>query len=300
MTREDGHLGVDLRRSGDEGRPVAVPVVADREHAAGRRSSGRPEARVDAEAVHVHAAGETRVERLQPGRLTGPVEHRVHPAEERQRRGAARTAPGVVEQARDDPDERRLEPPSQAPRRERDRRPRRRRDDDVRLPELGQEPLRPGEDGGGRVRREPAATGLVVDQPAGEPTRRRIGVDLVVRDLVPLALELDRAEEELGRALSRPRRLEAREPAGEVDEGDPHRGRHRVTSGVDAPPTLEASPSGSTASPRPSSGAGSSRPTSSTTGSSGTAARGSSSPPTRPSSTRRSAASSTRSTARGT
>jgi hypothetical protein len=60
-------------------------------------------------------------------------------------------------------------------------------------------------------------------KPEDDPTRRCIGVDLVVRDLVPLPLELDRAEEELGRALSRAGCLEAREPAGEVDEGDPHR-----------------------------------------------------------------------------
>jgi len=52
------------------------------------------------------------------------------------------------------------------------------------------------------------------------------GIDLVVRDLVPTSLELDRAEEELRRPLPRARCLEAGEPPWEVDEGDLHaRGR---------------------------------------------------------------------------
>ena len=69
-------------------------------------------------------------------------------------------------------------------------------------------------------------------RPAWRSTSRRatrpdggVGVDLVVADLVTGPLELDRAEQELGRPVPRARRVEAREPAGEVDEGDPHAGR---------------------------------------------------------------------------
>ena len=46
-----------------------------------------------------------------------------------------------------------------------------------------------------------------------------------MRHLVARALELDRAEEELGRAFARTRRVETREAPREVDECDPHAGR---------------------------------------------------------------------------
>ena len=82
-------------------------------------------------------------------------------------------------------------------------------------------------------------------RPAWRSTSRRAtrlggacGVDLVVVDLVAGALELDRAEQELGRALPRARRVEPREPAREVDEGDPHRSRRLPPQGPVASSTL--------------------------------------------------------------
>ncbi len=83
----------------------------------------------------------------------------------------------------------------------------------------------PAEDSGREVRREALEPGLPVDEAPREPARRGVGVDLVVRHLVARALELDRAEEELGRAFARTRRVETREAAREVDECDPHAGR---------------------------------------------------------------------------
>ena len=108
------------------------------------------------------------------------------PAEERQRRRAAGAAPRVVEETRDDPDERRAS-----------RRARRQaasatavpvvvRDDDVGLPQLGEQRARAGEDGGGRVRREPAEPRLAVDQPARDRPAGASGSTSWWRDLVPL------------------------------------------------------------------------------------------------------------------
>ena len=83
---------------------------------------------------------------------------------------------------------------------------------------------------------------LPIDEPAGEAARGRIRIDLEVPDVVADPLQLDPAEQELRRPLARPRGVEPRQPAGVVDEGDPHRGRRLPSSTLpgDAPAAHEA------------------------------------------------------------
>jgi hypothetical protein len=79
------------------------------------------------------------------------------------------------------------------------------------------------------VGRKPAEPGLDVDRTTCDTPDTDLGIDLVMTHVVTLALELDGAEEELRRPLTRPRGVETGEPSGEVDERDPHR-RGRLPS----------------------------------------------------------------------
>ena len=67
-----------------------------------------------------------------------------------------------------------------------------------------------------------ATAGVRVDESPGDARGRRRRIDLVVRDLVSGSLQLDGTEQELGRSGARPCLRQTGEPAGEVDECDPH------------------------------------------------------------------------------
>ena len=72
------------------------------------------------------------------------------------------------------------------------------------------------------MRGQPPEPRLAVDEAVSNASDCTVRIDLVLTDVVTGPLELDGAEQELGRAVARSRRIEAREPAREVDERDPH------------------------------------------------------------------------------
>ena len=198
-----------------------MPVVADRHHLALCDDiTWGPEPCVDAERDDVHPVAQT--ERIHSFELARPEEHHLHGAQQGQRREPTRPAPRIVEQPGDDPHERRPQQARPPPCRERHGGAGRRRDDHVGRAQHRYQAPRAGEHGGAQVWSEMAAPGVGVDEPAACGGRRRTRIDLVLADLVPGALELDRAEEELRRRRPGPRRLEPRESAWEMDECDLH------------------------------------------------------------------------------
>ena len=130
LTREDPDRRRDVWRRGNKGLPVAMAVVADRQHLARLFDlAGDPEIRVDSERHDVHPLGQA--EPTQTVELARAVQHRLHAMQQRQSGEPARAPPGIVEQARDDSHERLPQPTCPAPRGKRHRGARRGRDDDV-------------------------------------------------------------------------------------------------------------------------------------------------------------------------
>ena len=107
---QDPDLRVDRRGGPDEGLPVAMAVVANRKDARTGRSSRRPERRVHPERVDVDTPGEPR-SRARAARAPRPG-RRARRASPGGAAGSSHGAPAPtvpVEQAGDDPDERRAE-----------------------------------------------------------------------------------------------------------------------------------------------------------------------------------------------
>src|SRR6266508_4327597 len=88
---------------------------------------------------------------------------------------------------------------------------------------------RSGQSSRAQVRREAPEARIAVDETPGDPRDLSVRIDLVVLDPVPHALELDGAEQKLRGPRPGARRGEPREPAGKMDERDPHATRREAT-----------------------------------------------------------------------
>ena len=106
------------------------------------------------------------------------------------------------------------------------------RHDHVRAAKKREQPSRARQDRPGEVGWQMAATGVRIDKPPRDRGNRRCRIDLVVLDLVAVALELYRAKEELGRRPSGPGICESGEPTRKVDEGDLHLRKARLPRGT--------------------------------------------------------------------
>ena len=197
MTGEDPHRYWDGAGGRYERLPVAVAVVADGEHASMDCALTRlPKGRIDAERHDVHATLQT--EREHSLQLFRPVED-----------GCIRRRRGSVERLRVRR-QGRLRSPATMPTRgrgscppgsncQRHRGSRGGRHDHVRAAKNREQPSRAHQDHPGNVRWQMAPTRVRIDKASRDAGDRRCRIDLVVLDLVAVALELDRAEEELGR-----------------------------------------------------------------------------------------------------